>query len=137
MADVRYMIGKVAIRPLECFQSIVAICLITLGLFLISPLYIPSAEFIQSADLATQEVFRNGLVSILFILPALSTVAGWFLPRFRSSTWRATGCFAMFVALLFACLSRIVIIGLVPAIWIFYLGMALVSAILYFHWKVN
>lgn len=137
MADVKYRIGKVVVRPLECMQSIVAICLLALGLFLLSSFYVPSPQFVQAASVSTNVLLREGLFSLFFIVPALSTVAGWFSSRFRTSAWRARGCFIMFTAILFVTLLRIFIVGLTPPIWIFYLGLGFVSAVCYLHWKVN
>lgn len=137
MTDVRYRIGRIVIWPIESMQSIIAIALILFGLFLLSPWYVPSPQFIEAASVSTNVLLRDGIFSLLFIAPALTTVLGWFSTKFRTSEWRARACFGMFVAIMFVTLLRIILIGFTPPIWLFYLGMGLISAVCYLHWKVN
>ena len=123
-------------KPLEAIQGINALALALFGLYVASPLYIPATPSAASTAFGGSLALRITFCLVFFVIPALPTLLGFFKERFRTRVWRARACMAMFIGLGCLTLLRILAVGLLPPIWLFYLATGLTSAILYLYWKV-
>lgn len=121
-------------RPLEVIQFLIALSILCIGFYLISPFYVSPNQ--QSA-FGDGMVLRASFAVIFFIVPAVSTFLGLKFHRFRSKEWRARGCFYMANGIFILTALRIISIGIVPPIWIFYLTEGLIAGVLYLYWKVK
>jgi len=122
-------------KPMETIQAIIAGACFLFGVYVISPLYASGENSSISIVFDNSTVSREVIGFLFFFLPSLPTILGLFIERFRTPKWRARSAFCMFIGILFLTSLRIVTIGLTPLIWVFYLSLGLISAVLYLHWK--
>lgn len=112
--------------PILLIHLLLAIILILYGLYIGSPLYAPDSTTGLGLLFAQQWVVH--MTVAIYLIPGIITL----LALIRSShRWLSIGAFGMTLAFLFSALLRILVIGFVPAIWLFYFGLVGVSAICY------
>lgn len=105
---------------------ILALILIVYGLYIGSPLYTPDSATGLGLMFAQQWVVY--LTAIIYLIPGLITIVALIK---SSRSWLSVGTFGMTLAFIFSALLRVMVIGFVPAIWLFYLGLVGVSAVCY------
>lgn len=113
-------------RPEIVISFILALVLIAFGLYIGGPWYIADSSSVFGSEIHP-EVLRV-FTAAFYLIPSSVNLFGLIKSKRK---WRAIGSFGMFLAYLFACIIRILTIGFTPAIWLFPLGFALVSGVLY------
>lgn len=130
-------IQAIAVKPLEAIQGITALALALFGLYLVTPLYVPSVQSGASAAFGDDILLRIFFSFVFFVLPAVPTIISWFRSKWRTPKARGRACFYMFIGIITLTLLRVIAVGLTPPIWLFYLATGLTSAVLYLYWQVR
>lgn len=131
------VVRGVATRPIEAIEAVIALTLFCFGLYLVSPFYVITATAAIAATFGEDYLLRALTGAVLYVLPSLPTLLSLFIPHFDTPTWRTRANLGMFVGVSFLTLLRLISVGLFPLTWLFTLGLGLISAICYLHWKAK
>lgn len=132
----REKVNTFARHPIETIQGAVALTLSIFGVYILMPFYVSSTP---SDGNEAFSGFLSKLIFclIFFVLPALPTILGFWIDKFKTAKWRARGCFYMFIGIAFLTSLRILAAGINPPVWFFYLGLGVIAGILYLYWLVQ
>ena len=112
--------------PIHYVVLSMAITLFLYGLYILGPLYQPASTVALGVLLSQQWV--TYLTGAIYLIPSLLTLGG------LSSARKAlllSGILGMSLAYLFSLLLRLLTIGFIPGIWLFYLCLFLISVVCY------
>lgn len=107
---------------------ILAVMLVLYGVYIGSPLYTSDATTGLGQVLESTWVIYT--TAIMYFVPGVITLVG--LGR-ESKTWLSAGSFGMTLAFLFSTILRLLTIGFVPAIWLFYVALVGISGVCYLY----
>jgi len=128
---------RISNKPMESIQGVIATSCFFFGLYVLSPFYVQGAISSISVVFSDSTIGRMSVGLFFFVLPALPTILGFFYERYRTLKWRSRSAFYMFVGISFLTCLRLITLGFTPLIWVFYLSLGIISAILYLYWKAR
>lgn len=117
-------------RPYEIIELILAAVILGFGIYLASPLY--EATSTTAIGALFESYVGRTILSILYIVPPLFTLAGFCLEKSkRSLACRSWGALGIFNAYLFVSILRVITQGWIPVIWIFLLALSLIAGVIH------
>lgn len=114
--------------PMLKIHLILALMLILYGMYIGSPFYV--ADSTTGLGLLFAQKWVIYLTAITYFAPGAITLIGL---HKASWSWLAAGSFGMMLAFLFSTLLRLLVIGWIPAIWLFYLALVGISGVCYLY----
>jgi len=131
-------VNRFAKHPIETIQGVIALSLMFFGVYILMPFYSAGPGSVtQEASFGNSTLLRTTFCLVFLVAPTITTVLGFWIRKFQTPKWRAQGCFYMFVGICFIATLRLVSIGVNPPVWAFYLGLGVISGVLYMYWLVK
>jgi hypothetical protein len=121
----------VGTRPYEIIELILAVGILGFGIHLPTPLY-KVVSTTTAIGTVSDSYMGRIVLSILYIVPPLFTLAGLCLKRYkRSLAFRSWAALGIFNAYLFVSILRVITQGWIPVIWIFLLALSLIAGVIH------
>lgn len=129
-------INRATNQPIRTIQTIIAITLAILAIYVALPWFIPSTGSAAAAAFADNWI-QQSVVGTLMLLPTLPILAGLFWERYNTIEWYVRSTLWIFVCWLFLMLLRLFTIGVFPLVWVPSLGLALIVGVCHLYWKAK
>lgn len=113
-------------NPMIIIEGIIAVSLLVLGLYTVSPLYVANPT--TPIGIAIESMLIRKSIGAFYVLAAGTSLWGVFKGGFHSS-----GSFLMALSYLFMTVLRLLTVGLIPLTWVSTLTLTLIVSVLYFR----
>jgi hypothetical protein len=122
------MFEQIITRPLASIAMVLAVVMLSIGLYSVSPFLVTTSNSIFGAALVNPPAvwaFGAG-----YMLVSILTIIGVGANNLR---FYRLGLMGSFVALLFISVLRVISLGVFPMLWVFSLALAAVAAVCWLH----